>query len=347
MITVKDIAKQAGVSPGTVSNVLTGKRPVATATQERVRQAIAELGYQPNMLARSLINQRTHMLGVVAYGRGLQYYGAGAILAGIEQRASELGYSLTLSLLHDVLNGDAEATLRGLVTHRVDGILWAVPEIGDGGAWIQSGSLSHLPPILFLSTRPRPDISVVDVDNYTGGMQATQHLIDSGRRVIGVIGVIGVIDDWWSANQRMDGWRTCLRQAGLPCDDSLVAWGDWSAASGERSLRQLLEQRPDIDAIFACNDQMALGALRAAHLSGRRVPLDLAIVGYDDTPESGYFWPPLTTIHQDLSEMGRVGMNELHKLIEAKDNGAAGEPVTHLVKPRLLVRESSCAGSEC
>jgi LacI family transcriptional regulator len=335
-VTIVDVAQRANVSAGTVSNVLTGKRPVSPATRARVLRAVEELGYQPNLLARSLVNRSSNTLGVVAYG--LEYYGPSRTLVGIEQRAAALGYSLLLDLLHRPDEQDIDTVLAELTARRVDGIIWAVHEVGDNHAWIDETRLGSLPPVVFLTMEPRPGAAIVATDNRTGARLATQHLIDVGRRTIGIL--TGPTS-WWEARERLAGWRSTLEAAGLEASPALTAEADWTAAAGEAALKALLARRPDIDAVFACNDQMALGALHCCLAAGRRVPDDLAIVGFDNTPESAYFWPALTTVRQHLAELGRMAVNELHRQIEARQEGSALTPTTHLLRPELIVRESS------
>ena len=259
--TIVDVARRAHVSAGTVSNALTGKRPVSEQTRQRIMQAIEELGYQPNLLARSLVNRSSKTLGVVA--SGLEYYGPSRTLVGMEQQANELGYSLLLDLLHRPDDADVDPVLADLVARRVDGIIWAVHEIGDNRAWIGEERLRLLPPIVFLTMETRPQTSVISTDNRAGARLATQHLIDLGRRTIGII--TGPLD-WWEARERLAGWRDCLRASGLSTDANLTIEGNWSAASGEQAMNRLFAQQPAIDAVFVGNDQMALGALRCSHL---------------------------------------------------------------------------------
>jgi LacI family transcriptional regulator len=148
--------------------------------------------------------------------------------------------------------------------------------------------------------------------------------------------------DWWSAQQRKSGWQDALVEAGGSAEDTLVVEGTWSAASGERGLRRLLEQRPDVDALFACNDQMALGALKTTRELSLQVPEDLAIVGYDDVPEAPFFSPPLSTVRQDLDELGRCAVQELGRLIEAQQQELQDvESQTIVLQPELIERESS------
>jgi LacI family transcriptional regulator len=336
-VTLQDVAKLAGVSTKTVSRVINNQGELRESTRQRVQAAIEQLGYKPNFLARGLVRGRTHTLGVVAWG--IDYFGPSRTVVGIEQQAYELGYSLLLSLLPKPGDTNVAPVLDDMVARRVDGIIWAVPEVGDNRSWIRPDQLESLPPVVFLSMEPTAGLSVVAVDNRSGGDQATQHLIDQGRRKIGLItGPLG----WWEARQRYAGWQDALTRAGLAPSPSLVIEGEWSAASGERCLRALLAQQPDVDAVFACSDQIALGALGAAHQSGRRVPEDLAIVGFDDIPESAFFWPPLTTIHQQLVDVGRIAVKSLHQIVEATRRGPDGaELSTHILTPELVIRASS------
>jgi LacI family transcriptional regulator len=267
----------------------------------------------------------------------LEYFGPSRTLSGIEQQANELGYSLLLSLMRQPEKNDAEQVLRDMLSRYVDGIIWAMPEIGNNRDWIQQGTPQLSVPIVFLSMEPHPNLSVVAVDNRSGGRMATEHLLDQGYQTIGLI--TGPLD-WWEARQRQLGWQDALNETRT--EDHLVVEGDWTAESGERGLRQLLEQRPDMDAVFVCNDQMALGALQAARQMGIRVPADLALVGFDDIPESAYFYPPLSTVRQDMVELGRCAVRELGCIIEASQQGrAVVEPKVILLQPQLVIRESS------
>lgn len=336
-VTLRDVAEQAGVSIKTVSRVVNNQDEISASTRRRVQSAIEELGYHPNILARSLVSRRSNALAVVAWG--IDYYGPSRTVLGVEQQSHELGYSLFLNLLPKTDDVNVSPVLDALSARRVDGIIWAVPEVGANREWIRSPRLKQLPPMVFLNMEPRPGVSVIAADNRSGAAQATQHLLDQGRRTIGVI--TGPMT-WWEARERYEGWKQTLRQAGLTPSPSLVAEGDWSPSAGEQCMRRLLAQRPDIDAVFASNDQMALGALGVAHLSGLPVPQGLAIVGFDNTPESAYFWPPLTTVHQHLVDVGRTAVVTLHRLIEARRQGEDNlKPTTTLLTPELVIRASS------
>jgi len=336
-VTVRDVARRAGVSPSTVSNALTGERPVSEAARRRVEQAAKALGYSPNMLARGLVRRRSHTLGVVT--SGLQLFGPSSTLAGIERQANEYKYSLLLNLIPRPGDGDVMASLSAVVARQVDGLIWAVPEISANRAWITPQLLSRLPPVVFLSMRRRPRVHVVAIDNRSGARLAVHHLVARGRRR--VAHVAGPTE-WWEARERRQGWVETLRRAGLPASETLVAAGDWSPASGEHALRDLLARRPDIDALFVANDQMALGVLRAAQQLGRRVPDDLAVVGFDSIPESAYFSPSLTTVVNPMGELGRFAVRTLHALIEGANGTPAGDAAhAAALTPTLVVRESA------
>jgi LacI family transcriptional regulator len=334
--TIRDVAAEAGVSRQTVSRVLNDKPDVAPETRQRVLMVIDRLGYRPSNIARSLTQGRSFTVGVVSYG--VQYFGPSHTLVSIEHQASELGYRLQLGLVREPSMSGMEL-LRELLSYHVDGVIWAVPEIGANREWMQTEVCELAIPVVFLDNQPCPNLSVVNVENRRGGYLATQHLLAQGYRHIGLI--TGPLD-WWSARQRMQGWQDAMEEANLRAEDSLVVEGTWSARSGERGLHQLLAQLSNVHAVFACNDQMALGALKAARQEGLRVPQDLAVIGYDDVPEAAFFCPPLSTVHQNLDELGRCAVKELDRLIRITQAGQMeAEPQALWFSPELVIRESS------
>jgi LacI family transcriptional regulator len=337
-VTIADVARIAQVSKATVSRVLAGQtKHIRPETRSRVLKVIDELDYHPSSAARSLKSKRSFTLGIVGYG--LEYYGPLCTLSGIEQEASELGYTVLLHLVRQPRTNDVQQLLIKMHSRYVDGIIWAVPQIGNNRAWLDDETYQPAAmPIVFLSMEPRPDRFVVAVDNHEGGLLATRHLIAQGCRHIGII--TGPLD-WWEARERKCGWQEALAELEMPLDDSVVSEGDWSVTSGERGLSRLLEKHPEIDGVFACNDRMALGALKAARQSGRRVPGDLAIVGFDDTQDAAYYYPPLSTIRQDMVKLGRQAVKELGRVIEVNQGDNKLEPWTVLLHPKLIVRESS------
>jgi LacI family transcriptional regulator len=332
-VTIREVAEVAGVSAMTVSRVLNNRPDVSAETRQRVQQIINDLGYRPSAVARSLIQGESHTLGIVGFG--LEYFGPSTTLVGIERQAAELGYSLLVSLMHslETRREVQQEILDNLLSRQVDGIIWAVPEHENNRDWLCAQVCDLPTPVVFLNMEPRAETTVVAVDNYMGGRLATRHLLDQGYTRVGLI--TGPLT-WWEAQQRQQGSRDTLEGAGLPWE-GLVAEGDWSAASGEAGMHALLDRAPDLEAVFASNDQMALGALRAARRAGRRV----GIVGFDDIPEAAYFYPPLTTVRQDLLEVGTQAVRLLQKVLEAQKNGDGFQPEAVWIQPELIVRESS------
>ena len=340
-VTIREVAQAAGVSTQTVSRVLNYRPDVAPDTVARVREVIAELSYSPNLLARGLTQGRTHLLGVVAYG--LEYFGPSRIITGIEQQAAAMGYTISLTLIHQPETDDVDALLANLVGRQVDGVLWAIPEVANNRAWLRSGSHDvPVPLVLVGGTTGEDGRPSIGIDNEAMGRLATDHLIAGGARNVAI--VTGPTD-WWEAAQRQAGWRRALEAAGRHPADSLVAEGDWTASSGEEGLYRLLRAVPDIDAVFASNDQMALGVLHAAHRLGLRVPEDLAVVGVDDIAEGSHFWPPLTTVHQPLIDAGMMAVQTVVRLIRSGLQGRhaddPGSAQVTLLQPELIVRQSS------
>jgi DNA-binding LacI/PurR family transcriptional regulator len=336
-VTIKQVAQAAGVSTQTVSRVLNDRPDVAQETRLRIQQLIAALGYQPAALARSSMRPRSFTLGVIT--AGLNYTGPARTLFGISMQAEQLGYTVILKQLPSFESPDIEPLLDSLLARQVDGLIWAVPEIGDNHRWL-SDRLHNLPaPIIFLAAAARPGISMVGMDNFTGGCLATQHLLEQGCRHIGHVS--GPME-WWEARQRKAGWQRALADAGLPHSEKQWAEGNWTAASGECAFKLLVEQFPQVDGVFIANDQMAISVVLAASRLGRRIPEDLAVIGFDDIQESAFFRPPLTTVFQDQTEMGRSAVRQLVNCIETGRSTPAAMENRHIIfQPQLIVRESS------
>lgn len=336
-VTIKQVAREAGVSTQTVSRVINERPDVAPETRQRVLEVIDRLGYRPNVLARSLIHQRSHTLGVVT--AGLNYIGPSRTLNGITDKAAEMGYTLLLKELPSFRYFDVASIIDELLARQVDGIIWAVQEVADNRQGFDEGLADLHAPIVFLTMKERPGYNIVAVDNYLGGRIATEHLVALGHRCIGHISGPLV---WWEARERKRGWEDVLAEAGIETERRCWVEGMWSSRSGERAIRQLLEQKPDLTAVFTANDQMALGVLLHAHRQGMRVPDDLAVVGFDGIPESAYFWPPLTTVDHDQQDLGCRAVVEVVKAIELQQMGEeVPEPRNMLIQPELVVREST------
>ena len=320
----------------TVSRVLNDRPDVSRQTRKRVQQVIQELGYAPSEIARSLSQGRSSTLGVVT--SGLEFYGPSRTLVGIEKQANDLGFSLMVRLLHNPVVSRGERALSDLVANQVAGIIWAVAEIGDQRDWLYDNLNGGTTPIVFLSMQPRPNTSLVAVDNRLGGRLAAEHLLEQGYQNIGIIN--GPME-WWESRQRESGWQEVLQAAGMADLERSKAEGDWTAASGYKAMLKLLDRVPDLEAIFISNDSMALGALQAAASTGRSVPDDLAVVGFDDIPEAAYFSPSLSTVRQDLLELGCQAVSMLNQQLEAQRNEEPLSVQAAKLEPSLIVRQSS------
>lgn len=336
-LTIKEVASAAGVSTQTVSRVMNERPDVSIETRKRVLRIIDELGYQPSALARSLIKQRTYTLGVVT--AGLKYIGPSRTLSGITNAAEEFGYSLLLKELPSFDTNQVMPILQGFLSHHVDGIIWAVPEVGENRKWLENSPADWEIPMLFLTMQPQENIAVVSIDNYEGGKIALEHLVDQGYQHIGHIS--GPLD-WWEARQRMAAWHDTLVEKGFKVLDTHWIEGNWSSSSGALAFERLMQLYPEMDAVFAANDQMALGAIQTACEKNLNIPKDIGIVGFDNIPESPYFYPPLTTVQSEQVNVGRVAVEELIKTIEAIwDEREVSEPTPIMLNPTLVIRQSS------
>jgi DNA-binding LacI/PurR family transcriptional regulator len=335
-VTIKDVAQAAGVSTQTVSRVMNKFSYVSGETRQRVEAVVEQLGYNPSTLARSLSQQRSYTLGIVTFD--LKYIGPSRTLNGIADKADELGYML---LMKELDNFDANRigdVIDSLLARQVDGILWAVPEIGNNHAWVDE-RLEKIPvPVLFIAMQPRDGIPSVATDNYQGGVMAVEHLLACGRKNIGHIsGPLG----WWEADERKRGWCETLAAAGLEARERQCVEGNWSSISGEQAFVQLRETYPEMDAVFVANDQMALSVLREASRRGIHIPEDLAVIGFDGIPESAYFHPPLTTIYQDLQTLGEQAVQSVVEMVQARQGSQPIVAQSRFIQPSLVVRESS------
>jgi LacI family transcriptional regulator len=260
-------------------------------------------------------------------------------LSGITSAAEEAGYSLLLKELPSYDTEDPTPIFRAFLSQHVDGIIWAVPEVGDNRKRVKNLPADIEIPLVYITMETKSNLSIVSVDNYLGGRMAMSHLLEQGYRKIGHI--CGPLD-WWEARQRMAAWRDALQEAGIEvCDDYCVE-GNWSSASGALAIEKLCDQYPGMDAIFVANDQMALGAMQFFAENRIRIPEEMGVVGFDNIAESPFFFPPLTTIQQDQNKTAKIAVAEVIKIIEAAWHGLDPvEPKSIVLPPTLIVRQSS------
>jgi LacI family transcriptional regulator len=340
--TIKEVASVAGVSTQTVSRVINERPDVSPETRKRVQEVIKELSYQPSALARSLISQRSHTLGVVI--AGLRHIGPSRTLSGITSAAEEAGYSVLLKELPSYDTEEITPIFQAFLSRHVDGIIWAVPEVAENRKWVDNPPADIELPLVYLTMQPHDQLSIVTIDNYLGGRLAMSHLLGQGYRKIGHIS--GPLD-WWEARQRMAAWKDCLTEAGLAVDEHHCVEGTWSAASGALAIEKLYNQYPKMDAIFVGNDQMALSVLQFFAEKQIRVPEDVGVVGFDNIAESGFFSPALTTVQQDQHSVASIAVAEVIKIIESGwQERDRVEPRSIVLPPTLVVRQSSLRNVE-
>lgn len=325
--TIRDVARHAGVSHQTVSRVINGRDDVLPETRALVEAAINELGYRPSAIARSMARGQTHTLACIS--PNLTDYTFASLIEGAELEARRHGYFMLSSSASDP--GAFRALVDELVGHRrVDGLIVINP--------YSDSRHEHIPqnfPVVFVGARSHDKpISSVCLDDENVAYEATRHLISLGHVQIGM--VTGPMKEDCSRD-RAEGYRRALQEAGIKFDQTLVVEGDWSATSGKDALFSLVNRESMPTAIFAQNDRMAMGVLRAARDAGLKVPSQLSVIGVDDMPLSSYFDPPLTTMRQDMPLIGRSAAGIL---LDAIQNTNAALRVLSL-PAQLVVRQST------
>jgi LacI family transcriptional regulator len=333
-VTIKDIARMCNVSTQTVSRVINKRPDVSPETREAIEKAIADMGYQPSALARSLVQQRSYTLGVII--AGLKYVGVSQTLNGITEQSETSGYALLIKELPRFDTPNIVPVIESLIAHHVEGIIFAAPELNENVKIAQAQLPAFCPPIVFLKSQATPNYTTISVDNYGGAYRAVEYLVSLGRRKVGLI--TGPLE-WLEARLRKQGWEDALRAAGELGFRQNWKQGNWSSASGESAFAELVQKFPEMDAVFVSNDQMALGVLHYAHAHGIRVPEDLAVIGFDDLAETAYYTPSLTTTTHPLRELGILAVKSVLAQIEGVDPRIPGKSL--VLKTELLVREST------
>jgi DNA-binding LacI/PurR family transcriptional regulator len=318
--------------------VVNGSPQVSPEARAAVQQAIAELGYVPNRAARALVTQRTDSVALVVSESEERVFGE-PFFAGIVRGISSGLVDTTLQLWLAMAQSPAERERveHHLTNQHVDGVLLLSLHDSDplptlleerGLAYVMGGL-----PARMLQPGAQPAY-FVDVDNAGGARQAVSYLLDRGHKLIGTI---AGPQDMGVGVARLTGFRRAMAATGLPATEDLIAYGDFSEHSGELAMRRLLERNPGLDAVFVASDLMACGALRALRETGRRVPQDVAVVGFEDSPVAGQSDPPLTTVHQDVEEMGR----QMARLLVSRIRRDPLEMPYVLLDTHMVVRNSA------
>ena len=339
MVSIKDIARVAGVSHPTVSRALSDSPLVKRETRDRIQRLAREMGYSPDARARSLVKGRSNTLGVVVTTIADPFIAE--VVQGIEIAAQDRNYTVILC------NSNAEpereiGAVETLHSKRVDGLLVASSRLG--ALYLEHLERLGVPVVLINNHNEQsgPYTFSLTVDNRAGGYQATTHLLEQGhRRIAYITGPADHSDDL----NRLAGYRQALEAAGVAFDPALVIPGTGRAGGGRRALPCLLDLPDPPGAVFCYNDMTAIGLLQEAQAAGLRIPADLAVVGFDDIPFAAFVCPPLTTIAQPKFDMGRSAVEMALALMEAK-NLPAAKFSNQVFQGALIIRESSVRSPE-
>ena len=327
--TIEDVARAAGVSRQTVSRAINGKGEISPETRRRVLTIADELGYLPSRIARSLATRSSHTIGLVVPDIANPFFAE--IARGVEEEAYRMGYHVFLS--NSAEDPDREwAIIRSLEEQRVAGIILCSSRLRD--EQLVTLSRRYSPLVFFNRQIEESGISSLLVDDFHGAVKATRYLLERGHRKIGML---RGPERSWSGQQRLSGYRATLLEAGITPSERWIVAGFPQVDGGRSAALQLLSQSPDVTAILAYNDLVALGAVQACLQMGRSVPADCAIIGFDDIPLAALVSPALTTVRLDKNEAGRRAMRVLGRLI---DQGATDAGVETL-ETHLIVRQSA------
>lgn len=330
--TLEEVARVAGVSRATVSRVVNGASNVSSAARESVALAIETLGYVPNRAARSLATQRSDSVALVVTESERRFFSEpffAGIVRGVGEKLAEENLQMVLMMVHG--EAEHERLERYLVSGHVDGAV--LLSVHGGDPLPRTLTRRGLPVVMGGRSPDGYELPYVDADNVGGGRAATLHLVEIGRRRIAHIAGPA---DMPVGHDRAAGYDEALQEAGLTPDPRLRADGDFSRESGARAMEDLLRYTPDLDAVFAASDLMAVGAMEVLREHGREVPGDVAVVGFDDSIVATSSQPTLTTVRQPVDEMGR----QMASLLLAGIAGDQERPAS-VVVPTELVRRNS------
>lgn len=328
MATIREVAAKAGVSIATVSRILNGKGQANEETIARVYETIRELDYKPNAIARSLTSRKSNTIALLVPTIRNPFFPE--LARGVEDLANANGLNVLLCNTDDERE-KVTNYLQTLKDRYVDGII--VNSLNVTNDDLVDLHESGIPTVTLDRTVATHDFSSITVKHRLGAQMATKHLLDIGCKKIGLIR--GPEDDY-TAVQRMWGYRDMVKDQPW-FDQSYIAMGDFSVKSGYLCMKELFQRHPDLDGVFASNDLMAIGLLKAAHEWGRKVPDELAIIGFDGIDMTQYTNPPISTIKQPIYDMGRIAFEELHRLMKSSKHDFAKMDLD----VELILRESS------
>ncbi len=325
-VTIKEIARRAGVSVATVSYVLNKTRWVSPELTARVLAVVAESGYHPDVNARSLKSKRTATIGLIVPDNANPFFAE--IAKGVEDAGFAAGFSVILCNSNAMLEREL-AYIDLLLSKRADGVIFAptTPSIEPARRLVDLG----IPVVVFYRSAGGLDLDSLRIDNQAAGCEVTRYLIDLGHRGIACIRPLSTET---ASGRRVDGYLQAMAEAGLEAHLDLMPQGDNRMSGGERAARALLAGSRPFSAIFATNDAMAIGAMRVLRDRGLRIPEDVSVIGFDDIALARYSEPPLTTVAQPRQEAGTQAVQRILERIEKRYAGGPREFVlpTHLVE---------------
>lgn len=329
-VTLAMVADLAGVSPSTVSRILNGTAVVSAEKRKAIDDAIGKLGFVPNPVARGLAGGRTLSIGVITQALDSPFYGAA--LRGIEQELQTAGYSALFVSGHWDAAEEARC-MDMLRARRVDGIIVMTGRLSDRKL---KDCAQSVPVVVTGRNLKAHRLYALNFDHFEGARLATRHLLELGHsRIAFVTGDMNHPD----AQERERGYRAALLEAKVPYDARLVVNGLYTEESGLSAAAELLARRKPFTAVFAANDQMALGVALYLHRQGLRIPQDVALIGFDDLPVCAYSYPPLSSVHQPALEMGRLAAAAMLDLLQGR------KPAIQMPAPTLKIRQSTVAST--
>ncbi|TKG93488.1 LacI family transcriptional regulator [Puteibacter caeruleilacunae] len=331
-VTIKDLAKQLGISPSTVSRALKDHPDISEETKKAVKELAQQLKYQPNAVALSLKHSRSHTIGVII--PEIVHYFFSQVISGIEDVAYDAGFTVIICQSNEMFDREV-SNAKALLSHRVDGILVSISKETSDFEHLRNVEDGNIPMVFFDRVCPEIEADAVIIDDYQAAYDATQHLIEQGcKRIAHFAGPLNLI----IGRKRKEGFIQALKDYNIPVYEDLIVEAD-SFETGHQTVKQLFKGPDRPDSLFAVNDLTAIGAIQAIHELGLKIPDDVAVTGFSDGRFSNIVNPKLTSVDQHGYEMGKTATEILLKRI--MEDQREYTPETRVLKGNLIVRNSS------
>ncbi|MGD9557084.1 MAG: LacI family DNA-binding transcriptional regulator [Mangrovibacterium sp.] len=332
-VTIHDLARELGISASTVSRALNDNPRISQSTKDKIRAMALKMGYQPNIIASNLRNQKTNTIGIVVPLINRHFFST--FISGVEEVAFTAGYNVIISQSNDLLEKEKKI-VHSLFSNRVDGLIISLSMQTDEFDHLQLFTNKNIPLVFFDRVAPELKANKIIVDDYAVGLKATQHLIDQGYRRIAHLAGPTVLNTY---HDRMEGYMAALRKNNLPVVEELIIYNRLTRMDGQEAIKQLLALKNPPDAVFCGNDTTALSMVMYLKKNGIRIPEDFGIIGFSNEPFSEVVTPSLSTLKQPAFEMGEKAAELLIHEIEDKHQSHEYQTIT--MPTELIVRESS------